>query len=120
MSCTTESCFLYFIHFAHNLGHDDHRYSHTGEEGSTIWLSILGEVYDVSTGTDYYAKDGPYAVFTGRDASTCFATGDFTEEGGAKSATNLSLLELPDVVGWQAFYREHETYKFVGFLEEGS
>ena len=50
----------------------------TGDDGGTeLWLSILGEVYDVSEGTEYYAPGKSYGAFAGRDASVPFVTGKF-------------------------------------------
>ena len=44
-------------------------------EGRTIYLSILGDVFDVTAGAQHYAKGQAYHHFAGADASRAFATG---------------------------------------------
>lgn len=55
--------------------------SKTGNATDEIWIGILGEVYDVSKGFQYYSARAPYSVFAGRDGSAAFITGNFTAEG---------------------------------------
>ena len=40
-------------------------------------VAICGQVFDVSTGAEFYAKGAGYGFFAGRDASLAFATGNF-------------------------------------------
>lgn len=90
---------------------------HTGEKDSTIWLSILGEVYDVSAGPDYYAKGkGSYGAFSGIDCTLCFVSGTFTKEEGDKPPSEIPSEQLPALLDWRNFYADHATYKFVGYL----
>lgn len=46
-----------------------------GGKGGAIYLAILGEVFDVSAGPEYYGKEGGYSFFAGRDASAAYVTG---------------------------------------------
>ena len=39
-----------------------------GADSENLYLCIIGRVYDVAAGKEYYAPDGPYSVFVGRDA----------------------------------------------------
>eukprot|EP00934_Nitzschia_sp_Nitz4_P003216 Nitzschia sp. Nitz4//scaffold150_size53981//5559//7428//NITZ4_006669-RA/size53981-processed-gene-0.79-mRNA-1//-1//CDS//3329537047//3206//frame0 len=87
-----------------------------GTEGADIWLSIMGEVYNVTKGEDYYGEGKSYGAFSGRDASICFCTGNFTEEESNKSTDVLTLDHLPGLVEWKKFYQNHEEYTFVGYL----
>lgn len=87
-----------------------------GKEGDELWLSILGEVYDVSKGGTYYAEGGPYSVFMGRDGSVPFITGVFTEEEAAKSLSVLEPEQLYSLENWRDFYRDDDKYPFVGLL----
>eukprot|EP00798_Chlamydomonas_sp_ICE-L_P024445 gene24445-10045_t len=48
-----------------------------GDGGYPVYLSILGEVFDVTAGQRYYGKNGSYNFFVGKDASRAFVTGDF-------------------------------------------
>ena len=90
--------------------------SKTSEHGDTIWLSILGEVYDVTAGREFYQKGSQYGVFAGRDASIVFSTGSFTEEEGRKGLDALPVNKLRGVEHWRQFYEEEQRYKFVGKL----
>ena len=40
-------------------------------------LALLGVVYDVSRGKEYYGPGGGYSFFAGRDASRAYVTGKF-------------------------------------------
>ena len=94
---------------------------HVGEGGASetnqIWLSILGKVYDVSTGEDFYGHGkGGYAYYAGRDASPCFSTGKNNDEGAAEALEEWEDKKLMGVWEWSTFYEDHETYKYVGVL----
>jgi len=89
-----------------------------GEDSDELWLGILGKVYDVTEGKQFYGKGSPYSIFVGRDGSAAFATGDFTPEGAAKSIfETLTPQQLLAVSDWTQFYEKEEKYKFVGVLE---
>ena len=89
-----------------------------GEDGGTeLWLSILGKVYDVSTGKMYYAPGSGYHIFAGRDATIPFITGNFTDEEAQKSTEELTPAQLYSIErDWAQFYANHERYKLVGYL----
>mmetsp|Transcript_21604 Transcript_21604/g.50821 ORF Transcript_21604/g.50821 Transcript_21604/m.50821 type:complete len:257 (+) Transcript_21604:95-865(+) len=94
---------------------------HVGEGGASetnqIWLSILGKVYDVSTGEDFYGYGkGGYAYYAGRDASPCFSTGQNNDEGAAEALEEWEDKKLMGVWEWSTFYEDHETYKYLGVL----
>mmetsp|Transcript_30450 Transcript_30450/g.73446 ORF Transcript_30450/g.73446 Transcript_30450/m.73446 type:complete len:265 (+) Transcript_30450:187-981(+) len=87
------------------------------EEGSTIWLSILGKVFDVTTGPEFYsALNGGYKFYAGRDASPCFGSGINTEEGAQEKLEEWEDKKLMPVWEWSTFYEDHETYKYLGVL----
>ena len=71
-----------------------------GKDSDEMWLSILGEVYDVTDGKKFYGEGSPYNIFLGRDASASFVTGNFTEEGSKQSLLELDppikLTQLDD------------------------
>lgn len=95
------------------------RIRYKGEnEGDEIYLSILGEVYDVTTGKEFYAPDHGYSFFSGRDATICFFTGEYTEEHlNEKSILDFQTHEIFAMDDWRSFYETHETYRFLGVLE---
>jgi hypothetical protein len=93
------------------------RYDGEGHEG-VIWLSILGEVYDVTKGAGYYKKGMGYDIFAGRDGSVPFITGNFTADEAKKSILDtLSDAELHALNGWRHFYETEEKYPFIGLLQ---
>ena len=69
--------------------------SKTGEDESEIWLSVLGEVYDVTGGRSYYGKGRSYGAFAGTDCSVCFMSGVFTAEEAEKSTDEVTTKLLP-------------------------
>ena len=82
-----------------------------------VWLSILGKVYDVTTGPSFYGPDGSYKFYAGRDASPCYSTGINNVKGA-----NEHLEEWEDgkrllaILEWSEFYENHETYVYLGRL----
>lgn len=93
---------------------------HTGKDGGPIWLSILGKVFDVSTGEDFYGEgNGSYKFYAGRDASPCFSSGKNTPEGAAEKLEEWDDDQLVAVWEWSKFYEDHETYKYLGILAGG-
>ena len=86
--------------------------------GHTIWLSILGRVFDVTSGgPSYYGPKGSYNFYSGRDASPCFHSGKNNEEGAsAKLEEWEDDKHLMSVYDWSLFYEKHETYEFMGVL----
>lgn len=87
-----------------------------GEDGSEIWLSLLGEVFDVTTGSSYYGQGRSYGAFAGTDCSVCFITGIFSTEEAEKSIDVLETKQLFGLIDWYKFYATHESYRFVGLL----
>ena len=90
--------------------------SKTGENGSEIWLSVLGEVYDVTAGKSFYGKGKSYGVFAATDCTVCYVSGIFTADEAAKQTDEISDAMIPGVLEWVSFYGTHESYKFIGYL----
>ena len=92
----------------------------TGKDGGKeLWLSILGKVYDVSAGPEFYGARGSYSIFAGRDATVPFVTGKFTEEEALKGTEELTDAQLYSLDReWGSFYDSGNEgkYSFVGFL----
>jgi hypothetical protein len=64
--------------------------SSTTSSHPPIYLAIVGHVFDVSKGEQFYApsdekeggkEGGGYGFFAFRDAARAYVTGDFTKEG---------------------------------------
>ena len=80
-------------------------------------MSILGVVYDVSKGPEYYAPGNGYSIFAGRDGTVPFVTGKFTDEECEKGSDALTDAQLYNVdTEWSEFYAKESKYPFVGFL----
>lgn len=77
----------------------------------------MGEVYDVSSGRDYYAPGSSYSVFAGKDGSVPFVTGTFTDEEMKKGLKHLTVAQLKQLDQWRGFYAKEGKYPFVGFLQ---
>lgn len=89
---------------------------HVTEE-KRIWLSILGKVYDVTTGMAYYGPEsGSYKFYAGRDASPCFSSGKNNAEGAAEALEEWEGKKLLAILEWSEFYEKHETYEYLGLL----
>jgi predicted heme/steroid binding protein len=88
----------------------------TGENGPEIWLSIVGKVYDVTSGRDFYGPGSGYAAFAGTDASVAYVTGKFTAEEAAKGLDSISSIQVAAINDWAGFYDKSVKYNFVGLL----
>ena len=95
--------------------------------GSPIWVSITGQVFDVSSGAKHYGPNGGYRFFAGQDATRAFHTGDFSEHGLVSSVHGLGDVAMLSLEEWAGFYRsdgdddsdEKKGYKQVGYLVGG-
>jgi predicted heme/steroid binding protein len=94
-----------------------HGASSSDNKDGQVWLAVLGEVFDVSSGGSY-KQGGGYDFFTGRDGSAAFVTGNFTDAGLVADVTDLEASQVLEVFDWVDFYRKHATYKFVGLLHD--
>jgi len=96
-----------------------HLNSFVGKAEDPIYLSVLGEVYDVTSGREFYGEGNGYSYFAGRDGTASFFTGDFSEDETQekKSIIEYEPREIKAMELWRSFYEEHEEYFFVGVLE---
>jgi len=79
-----------------------------------IYLAFLGIVYDVSKGETHYSPGGSYSMFTAKDASRAFITGDFSEAGLTDDLTGIKTDSFNGVKEWSDFYEK--SYRRVGRL----
>eukprot|EP00439_Symbiodinium_sp_Y106_P007459 s3113_g1.t1 len=90
---------------------------HDGQDRNRpLLLAIVGEVYDVGPGARFYSPGEGYAEMAGKDASRAMSTGKFDVDA-VPSLQGFSEQQVSDVMQWRSFYRQHEEYRFVGFLE---
>ncbi|XP_012543721.2 neuferricin [Monomorium pharaonis] len=76
-----------------------------------LYLSILGQVFDVTKGEKHYGPGGSYHAFTGRDASLAFITGEFDEQGLTDDVSSLSEQQVKALDDWLQFYNTNYIYK---------
>lgn len=84
------------------------------EKGDKIYIAILGEVFDVTSGRKFYGPKRDYHHFAGRDASRAFITGDSEGDGLTDDIAGLSPEELEGLKGWYDFYIKHANYTYMG------
>ena len=60
--------------------------AYTGVDGRPIYLAIIGDVFDVSTGARHYAEGHSYAHMAGRDATRSFVAPPAPERRDLKFA----------------------------------
>ncbi|KAI3387243.1 hypothetical protein SNEBB_002655 [Seison nebaliae] len=84
-----------------------------GKKSDCLQLAFLGTVYDLNTekGRQHYGPDGHYNMFTGRDSTLAFVTGDFDKDL-TDDISKLKRAEYPIIVNWVNFYEKH--YRSVG------
>jgi hypothetical protein len=88
----------------------------SGVNGSDVWISIVGEVYDVTAGGTFYKPGGDYEMFGGRDASGIFVSEDFTEEEAIRGLDTVPMKDTSNLDHWRSWYEKTEKYPFVGLL----
>nr|XP_033329836.1 neuferricin [Megalopta genalis] len=76
-----------------------------------LYISILGQVFDVTKGAKHYGPGASYHVFTGRDASLAFITGEFNDKGLTDDVSSLSLQQIKALNDWVNFYKNNYIYK---------
>ena len=89
----------------------------TGIDNTSIYLALVGHVYDVTKGRAYYGEKSGYAGFAGRDGSRAFVSGNFTKEGLIEKIDDLSDQQISEIWEWLSFYKGEKKYHFLGYLE---
>lgn len=86
-----------------------------GENGGDIYLAMMGRVFDVTRGRDFYGPGGGYSFFSGIDGSRAFVTGDFKPEGLIDDIAGLGDQDYIGLRDWLDFYVKD--YEMIGKLE---
>ena len=89
-----------------------------GIQNEKIYLSVIGEVFDVTRGKKYYGPDaGGYSGFAAKDGSRAFAVGQFTEKELIPDITDLNPSQVISIYDWMTFYRSDyiPVGKLIGF-----
>jgi membrane-associated progesterone receptor component len=93
-----------------------------GKDGSSIYLSLNGQVFDCSDGRDYYGPDGPYGKFAGRECGVAMAKMSFDESylDQECNTSTLTTNEMKALEGWVDKFTHSRQYPVVGRLVPGS
>jgi hypothetical protein len=63
----------------------------------------------------YSGPGGGYSIFSGKDASRSFVTGDFQNDL-TDDIADLRPEDIASILHWREFYENHKDYKFVGVV----
>lgn len=94
---------------------------YNGQNNMPVYLAVRGQIFDVTSGRNFYGPGGPYQNFAGRDASRGLACGSFDEDmltedlnGPLDKLEDLGGEEMEALRGWEE--RFSEKYLVVGKL----
>jgi len=86
-----------------------------GSDGSPgLYIALLGEVFNVKKGKQYYGPGGGYSFFSGKDAARAYVTGNFEGDGLTDDVEGLKSDDYLGLEEWLSFY--NKDYKKVGVL----
>jgi len=95
------------------------------DENLPLYLVVVGQVYDVSNGRQYYSKGEGYNIFAGKDCSRAFVTGEFDANNRTADAPafhdifDFTVDQLLGIEDWRKFYRkggDEFKYYHIGYL----
>ncbi|KAL3234542.1 Damage response protein 1 [Nakaseomyces bracarensis] len=91
-----------------------------GHDDEKIFIAIRGNVYDCTTGRQFYGPSGPYSNFAGHDASRGLALNSFELEvvpdwdGPMDDLSDLTPQQLESLDEWEQHFKNK--YPVVGTL----
>eukprot|EP00744_Colponema_vietnamica_P005360 GILI01007863.1.p3 GENE.GILI01007863.1~~GILI01007863.1.p3 ORF type:complete len:122 (-),score=31.98 GILI01007863.1:349-714(-) len=83
-----------------------------GLNGKPIYLSVMGIVYDVTPGEDFYAVGKAYGCFAGKEVSRCLAKMEINDNEANAGWVNLNEEHAKTMLEWKAKY--DTKYKIMG------
>ncbi|XP_058082560.1 membrane steroid-binding protein 1-like [Magnolia sinica] len=81
-----------------------------------LLMAIKGQIYDVSQSRMFYGPGGPYALFTGKDASRALAKMSFEDKDLTGDISGLGPFELEALQDWE--YKFMSKYVKVGTVKK--
>jgi len=86
-----------------------------GTKGKPIYIGLQGEVFDVSSGADFYGEGCSYHCFAGRDSSRAMARLSFDEEDLSNTdLSDLGPFEKSQLDDWVQKFKYFKCYPIVG------
>ena len=86
-------------------------------EPTKIYVAMMGEVFDVTAGADFYGVDGSYHLFAGRDASRALAKLSFEDADlDDPHIDDLNAGERDTLNDWYDKFKNWKSYPIVGRL----
>ncbi|XP_027923090.1 membrane steroid-binding protein 2-like isoform X1 [Vigna unguiculata] len=79
-----------------------------------LLMAIRGQIFDVSTGRNFYGPRGPYAMFAGKECSRALALLSFKQEDINGDLEGLGESEFTILEDWE--FKFIEKYPKVGLL----
>eukprot|EP00658_Telonema_sp_P-2_P012797 TRINITY_DN14871_c0_g1_i1.p2 TRINITY_DN14871_c0_g1~~TRINITY_DN14871_c0_g1_i1.p2 ORF type:complete len:136 (+),score=44.55 TRINITY_DN14871_c0_g1_i1:92-499(+) len=75
-----------------------------GSEGKPLYLSVMGVVFDVSAGGDFYGPGKAYGVFAGKEVSRCLGKMDISDKESNAGWRNLNEEHMKVLQDWKNRY----------------
>jgi membrane-associated progesterone receptor component len=88
------------------------------DEDKPVYLSVNGQVFDVSDGRDFYGPEGPYSNFAGHECGVALAKMSFDTEhlDDLEGVKNLPPSEKQELDGWIEKFTYYRPYPIKGRL----
>ncbi|AYU84104.1 Cytochrome b5-like Heme/Steroid binding domain containing protein [Leishmania donovani] len=74
----------------------------TGENGTPIYMSVKGKVYDCTCGAAFYGPGNSYAVFAGKEVSRCLGKMLISDEEANANWDDLTPEHMQSLDEWAA------------------
>lgn len=89
----------------------------TGENGTPVYVSVKGKVYDCTSGAGFYGPGKSYAVFAGKEVSRCLGKMLISDEEANAGWDDLTAEQMQTLNEWDAKFESK--YPVVGKFQPG-
>ncbi|CAH2241175.1 jg3241 [Pararge aegeria aegeria] len=91
--------------------------TYNGIQQEKLYLAVIGNVFDVTVGSQHYKKGSSYHYFIGKDGTRALVTGNFKDESSNKdNVLDLPCSDLLSILDWRQTFKQKYTY--VGLLAD--
>jgi membrane-associated progesterone receptor component len=103
---------------AKQLAYFDGKKDEKTEEDKSVYLSVNGIVFDVSSGRNFYGPGGPYEDFAGHECGVALAKMSFDKEhlDDLAGCSKLNFGETQELDGWVEKFMYYRCYPVKGRL----